>query len=114
MTKTVIYSSSYHYHYIDAIIINIFYKRNKFRIPVVHGFVKTSRKQLYLRDIDQQPYIVTPLSFIDYYFVDGNKEKAVQLIDLIIKVSVYQAQIKKRQSYFKFSIVVTMKAVVVQ
>ncbi|CAD5229199.1 unnamed protein product [Bursaphelenchus okinawaensis] len=52
---------------------------------LVHGFVKTARKKLYLRDSKELPYVEHPLCVMDYFFVDNNQDKAIELIDFILE-----------------------------
>uniref|UniRef100_A0A1I7SD93 N-acetyltransferase domain-containing protein n=1 Tax=Bursaphelenchus xylophilus TaxID=6326 RepID=A0A1I7SD93_BURXY len=57
---------------------------------IVHGFIKTSKKKLYLRDKNGLPYIENPVCFMDHFFVNGNQEKAIELIDFILQRSTDQ------------------------
>lgn len=68
------------------------WKKNFFWIfskgPVVFGYVKTTQKQLYLRDDQGQSFIHTPLCIMDFYIVESAQKHGhgLQLFNFVLEV----------------------------
>lgn len=60
----------------------------KFSGPTVHGYMRTTRKQLYLRDEEGKSFIHTPLCIMDFYIVESSQQKShgQKLFDYVLEV----------------------------